>query len=456
MNITYVYESQLSDPEAKAMLGAFYSRSSLPINQRLSELEGKTYDDIKRVLNKYAIGYGHRSILDLANAPLLFVEGISILATKGIEAHCLGNYQETSTRYLNFTEQRWINPVIEAQGREWYILSESILECWISRYKKLLPIVETLLRNQFPKEKDQKESIYLKAIKAKTFDILRSLLPTAMKTNVAMQLNFSSLKDHLFQLSQHPLPELQVFSQRVLNELQQQFSFAFPRNEEIPTIPCIHSNFYLNTQTSSETYPYIIDKLVLDLDEVNSRFKTLSSEEMDELEKVEGVCPAFLAKLGSIRLSFQLDYGSWRDLQRHRNVLYNKCSLIRGPTSNFYWDYFQDIHENIINEYLDEFIFYQFNDIETLQKSLSLSDYETQYFYPLGTIVDAELVCTLPELAYIIQLRSSKAVHFTLRRLIHRIYQALPERFKKFITADTEPSPFYYERGFADITKKKE
>jgi thymidylate synthase ThyX len=69
------------DPEAVAMLQAFYSRSAESIVSRVERL-GKDLTSVKAALKKFYIGYGHQSIGDCGTVTV-FVENVSILAAKG-------------------------------------------------------------------------------------------------------------------------------------------------------------------------------------------------------------------------------------------------------------------------------------------------------------------------------------------------------------------------------------
>lgn len=464
-DITLLLEKELPDPEARAMLGGFYSRSCKPIKERLNELKDESLDGIKKSLQKYAIGYGHKSLLDLATTPLIFLEGVSILATKSIEMTPLGNFQETSTRYIDFSQQPFFNP-INQEDTENYNTAQKIITDWIDYYNWLTGVLRVSLTDKYPINANETVTVYNKAINAKVFDIARSLLPTAMKTQVAMSMTCSSFKEHIIKLLYHPLPEVQTIALLVYSKIQQEYPFSFIPLQEIKDTysdnsDIIQNEFYCTTpQYNAILYRHI----TVDSDNILFNLPLLSLEEKNIISNFKYSfnpkkrivqCPACLNKLGTISIKFSLDYGSWRDLQRHRNTLYNKCTILTGPSLNFSWDYFEE--SNVLNEEvklrLDEFIFKQFVAIDKLKETACLSKEEYQYFYPLGTLVNAELVCSLPELIYIMELRSTRSVHFTLRSLIHAIYDKLPPNIKEFMVVDKSVSDFYVERGHHDIIK---
>lgn len=81
-------------PELKAMTMARYSRDVGSVTDRLPTTE-QIEDSTKAAENmqKYYIGYGHKSVGQLAGTDIFF-EGVSQIAAKAIENHPLYNGQE--------------------------------------------------------------------------------------------------------------------------------------------------------------------------------------------------------------------------------------------------------------------------------------------------------------------------------------------------------------------------
>lgn len=81
-------------PELKAMTMARYSRdvgsvmNRLPTEEQIAD-SSKTKDNMQ----KYYIGYGHKSVGQLAGTDIFF-EGVSQIAAKAIENHPLYNGQK--------------------------------------------------------------------------------------------------------------------------------------------------------------------------------------------------------------------------------------------------------------------------------------------------------------------------------------------------------------------------
>ena len=94
------------DPEAEAMLQALHSRSTGGLRKHLEVLIQKGPDEFMRT---YYVGYNHKSIGDCGTTSI-FVEGVSMLVAKAVQDNPLYSGQEASTRFVNFSEQPFIDP----------------------------------------------------------------------------------------------------------------------------------------------------------------------------------------------------------------------------------------------------------------------------------------------------------------------------------------------------------
>ena len=159
----YVLDTGASiGPEAVAMLQALHSRSIGGLKAHLKKLIEKGSDQFQKT---YYVGYGHKSIGDCGTTTI-FAEGISMLAAKAIQDWPLYSGQESSTRYLDFSQQPFMNPAGTAEG-------ERIQESWRRLYLELQEPVQESLRERFPRREGEKENVWEKAINARAFDITR-------------------------------------------------------------------------------------------------------------------------------------------------------------------------------------------------------------------------------------------------------------------------------------------
>src|SRR5690606_20868731 len=101
------------DAEAEAMLQALHSRSTGGLRSHLEVLAEKGADNF---MEKFYVGYGHHSIGDCGDTTI-FVEGVSLPAVKAVQDNPLFRGQESSTRYLDFSRQPFIDPTGTDAGR---------------------------------------------------------------------------------------------------------------------------------------------------------------------------------------------------------------------------------------------------------------------------------------------------------------------------------------------------
>ena len=100
------------DAEAEAMLQALHSRSTGGLRRHLMVLADKGADNF---MEKFYVGYGHHSIGDCGDTTI-FIEGISMPAVKAVQDNPLFRGQESSTRYLDFSQQPFIDPTRTEKG----------------------------------------------------------------------------------------------------------------------------------------------------------------------------------------------------------------------------------------------------------------------------------------------------------------------------------------------------
>jgi len=204
------------DAQAEAMLQALHSRSTGGIKKHLEILKEK---GAEKFMEKFYVGYGHKSIGDCGSVTV-FVEGISMLAAKAIQDWRLYSGQEASTRYIDFSQQAFINPLGTEAGK-------TLLENYRDFYLRSQEPVQEHLRKQFPLAEGEKERTYEKAIAARAFDITRGLLPAGASTNVAWRMNLRQFADEMMMLRHHPLAEVREISEKTEEVLNTYYPESF-------------------------------------------------------------------------------------------------------------------------------------------------------------------------------------------------------------------------------------
>ncbi len=175
--------------------------------------------------DRVLIGYGDDSVAELGGAHLA-CENISNIAAKALEDSRLGlSPLEKSTRYLPFNKKingryRYFRePEIMASPHG--ALYEATLDHLFDTYSNLVDPLLSWLQTITPRDENTSERAYHSATRAKTFDLLRGLLPMATLTNVGLFGNGRAFEYLLVKLSASDHPEVRNLGVAMNQELQQ-------------------------------------------------------------------------------------------------------------------------------------------------------------------------------------------------------------------------------------------
>jgi len=418
-------------PEDNAMLQALYSRSPKSVEEHVEKVKASGSG---KFMSTFYVGYGHSSIADCGSTTL-FIEGLSILADKAVQDWPLYSGQETSTRYVNMEEQPVIDPLKTKESKD-------IIDNWMDFYKKAGAPLKEYLKGLYPIKEDQNEDIYHKAITARSFDILRAFLPAGITTQLSWHTNLRQASDKLALLNHWPLAEVKEIAKEMTTQLKNKYEHSFC-HKLYPTQEDYRRDFMdQHTYFNPENAP---------LFECKFNFNKIELEKYRDIienRPIKTNLPIFLGELGNICFDFHLDYGSFRDIQRHRN---GQCRMPLLTTKlGFHQWYINQLPEELKKEALN-LIEEQRENIEKLDASLIVK----QYYTALGFKVACRVAYGLPATVYVIELRSGKLVHPTLRTVAHKMHTAVMKEipFLKLHT-DLEPSEWDIKRGTQDIVEK--
>lgn len=424
--------------EMTAMLQALHSRSTGGIDNHLKVLAERGAD---KFMSTYYVQYGHKSIGD-CGVGVVFIEGISMLAAKAIQDSKLYNGQEASTRYIDFANQPFLNPLDTKKGT-------TIQENWRKFYLKAVREMKTELLKRYPISEGERETFYKKAIEARAFDIARGFLPAGTSTNIAWTTTLRQFDDRIMQLLHHPLEEVQEIASKLNDAMLRMYPSSFKPHDEKRYQKYHKTHEYI--AKASQLYYYHdanCPEFKLIRDGINHEdlalFKTLLSERPDKTE-----LPKWLGAYGEVAFQFTLDFGSFRDIQRHRAVT-QRMPLLTSEIGFHEW-------------YLDELT----EDLRTEAKSLVEELTKTtneltndialrQYYLPMGFKISNLISGDLPAWLYLVELRASSLVHPTLAVQASRMAKTLKDTFadcKLTIHLNSEPGRFDIKRGEADIIR---
>lgn len=455
MTILVIDGQLVPNPEDLAMLQALYSRSALSVQDHLAKLSKMGSG---RFMDNYVVGYNHKSIADCGSTTL-FIEGVSLLAAKAIQDWPLYCGQETSTRILDFSRQ----PIIDPLGTE---ASKAVLRQWMDFYLSSQDRVIAHVRSQYPMGPDDKPESYERAVKARSFDILRGFLPAGVTTQLSWHTNLRQASDHLLRLVYHPSPEIRQIALNIKDLLHQKYgssgfgeSLAGVSGVVETSSARLAREAWEAEVAGSFTYGSQEDWFEkTDANPLGKDFPLLTSTISKERLQFYGdilakrpkgcVLPHFLSDLGQIQNNFLLDFGSFRDIQRHRNGV---CVMPLLTT-----DYGFEMW------YLDQLPSYLLSDVQKLllQQSKTIRELTDdpvlrQYYIALGYRVPCSITLGLPAMVYVLEQRSGKTIHPTLRKIVLSLAQNFRTELPMVpIHVDEDPDDWSVRRGDQTITEK--
>jgi len=418
--------------EDNAMLQALYSRSSNSVEDHVDKVKASGSG---KFMETFYVGYGHNSIADCGSTTL-FIEGLSIIADKAIQDWPLYSGQETSTRYVNMSEQ----PIIDPIGK---IETMQIMINWMNFYNKSEEPLKAHLRALYPRRPEEDERMYEKAIAARGFDIRRAFLPAGITTQLSWHTNLRQAHDKLALLRHWPVEEIQEIGEKMLRMLKEKYAHSFnhqlyPEQEAYRKATSIKHAFYAPTEATNFAFTTNIkkDELYQYREEIINR-------------PIKTNLPLFLGELGTCRFDFLLDYGSFRDIQRHRN---GTCRIPLLTTRLGFNQWYLDQLPMELQQEALELIVNQKELIDQLETTEELR----QYYVALGFNAQCRVSYGLPASIYVIELRSGKLVHPTLRKVAHLMHTALKSEFPDLtLHSDLDPSDWDVRRGSQDIVARQ-
>jgi hypothetical protein len=312
-------------------------------------------------------------------------------------------------------------------------------------YREKQSAVEEHLRKKYPKKDGEEQSVYDKAIKARVFDTLRGFLPAGVTTQLSWHTNLRQAHDHLSLLVHHPLEEVRNVAKDVLSQLKEKYPESFSHK--------IYPEQEAYREKMMRIYSYYTKK------EYDGDFSASHSIKWQELLAEYGPAilerpqktnlPVFLEEFGLVNFDYLLDFGSFRDAQRHRNGVC-RIPLLNTQFGFNEW-YLNELPEDAREE-AKALIANQTGDIERLNTTPEIK----QYYCAMGFNVSCHTSYGLMAMVYLIDLRSGRLIHPTYRKVVHKMYHAMHDFFPELVFhADLDPSDFDVRRGLQDIKEKK-
>ncbi len=441
-------------PEDVAMLQALYSRSAESVDVHLEKVKAAGSG---KFMSKFYVDYNHKSIADCGDTTL-FIEGVSLLVAKAIQDWPLYSGQETSTRFIDMTRQ----PIVSIDGTPHTDRQAEIIDGWMRFYTSSQARMDQLVRQRYPRTaadeaNDKAKERYEGAVKARVFDSLRGFLPAGITTQLSWHTNLRQAGDHIAWLMLHPLKEVRDIALAMRAALVERYpssGFAVAASAAVSAVVGSEAERAVWAQTWAAEFAYpgpqsppdarrttgiVADTLVGGL--LHRYGRALATRPRG------GVLPHFMSDMGQITFAFPLDFGSFRDIQRHRNGV---CRMPLLTTSLGFEPWYLDQLDDELRDKAARLIAFFTGAIG------AIDPYAAQYLIPIGFRVPVEVTYALPSALYVMELRSSKTVHPTLRRAVqeHMVAPFHAHYPEIALHADTDPDDWTVRRGGQTIRER--
>ena len=312
----------------------------------------------EQLYERVFLEYGDDSVAQLGGVHLACEQASNIL-TKVLEWGRLMAYLEQSTRYIPYDGRldgryRYFRPPsVMRSGLGWRYIAE--LDNAFDSYTRMLNVLMEWARARFPKAAGDSDFVYKQTIKAKACDAIRGALPAATLSNVGIYGTGQAFEALLLRMRAHPLPEARAYAQIMLEELRKVIPSFLVRVDR-PDRGVEWSRYLERTHSETaalvarlmgtqvmEPRPAVVltdfdpdgeDKVLaaacyphvsLPDDQVLAAVRRLSTDERVALLRAyvgdranRRHKPGRAFERAGYRFDVLVDYGAFRDLQRHR------------------------------------------------------------------------------------------------------------------------------------------
>jgi thymidylate synthase ThyX len=342
----YPLDPQEISAEELAVVFAMTSRRPEPFDQIQEIVTAEKAADFHE---RWVLGYGHASVAEHAVLHMA-VENISRLACDTLEDNRLASYTEKSSRYQILEPGNYYIPAELASKTTLRKLFIQTCDLLFGTYKSLMSMTLKYLSQAEPRRDGEREGAYALRIRRRAVDSCRFVLPAATLTNLGVSMNARSMEHAIQKLLSSDLQEEQAIGQLLKDQgrritptlvryadrneyliftrsaREAYVSIKSPSSDNVGGDACIQTRLvsydpqaqarmvagllYRHSGLSyKEVWEYVQEMSDADQEEVvHTALQHLGPHDtpLRELELVEYV------------LEFLMDYGAFREFQRHR------------------------------------------------------------------------------------------------------------------------------------------
>ncbi len=469
----------------RLFLDEFYDQPEVPIEELSEDANSQAMVSLSRAEGLYDrvfSQFGDDSVAQLGGAHIA-CEQASNLLTKVLEWGRLASYLEQSTRYIFYDQKlgeryRYIAPPEIETGPLSSEYSKT-MDWLFDEYSELVHTCVPFFENQFPREDGDSKFIYTSSIRAKACDSARGLLPAATTSNVGIFGTGQAYESMLIRMNSHPLEEARDYARMMLVELRKVIP-AFLKRVDVPDRGEMWSGYFQNNHESMERIASGIDASPEGIEEVtlvewdhdaedkiaaaalyahtdlpDTQLQTIVSA-MSDSDKAE-VIRAYVGNRQNrrhkpgrgmersfYRFDVLSDFGSFRDLQRHRMLTldwqrlgvkhgYSTPPAIEEVGWTQRWDdamgRMSEFHETVLSEHGPDV---------------------SQYVVPFGFKLRYSMQFNVREAFHMLELRTARQGHPDYRRVCQLMHRLIRDQAGHRALADAMS---YVDHGSYDLER---
>jgi thymidylate synthase ThyX len=421
----------------------------------------------EQLYERVFVEYGDDSVAQLGGVHLACEQSSNILS-KVLEWGRLMAYLEQSTRYIAYDNRlesghyRYFRPseILESPYGALYV---GEMDRVFDTYGALLPLLQASVAERFPQQSGDSDFVYRQAVKAKSLDALRGLLPAACLSNIGLYGTGQSYEQLLLRMRAHPLPEARTYADMMLAELRK----VIPSFLQRVDVAERGGEWTAYLATTRDDTARLVDRLWADDDvpgtnddepgevtlldfDPEGEDKVLAAACFSHLDCSEGEALRRVRLLGQeervallgayvgdrrnrrhrpgrafertdYRFEMVTDYGAFRDLQRHRMLTIEWQRL--GITLGY------DMPELVADAGVSDDYHMTIARAEDLYRTLRPHFPEqAAYAVALAHRIRYVMQCNAREAMHLIELRSGPQGHPAYRRVAQQMHRAIAEQ----------------------------
>ncbi len=480
----------------RLFLDEFYAQPETGVSAIADSMAGEDADlkleRAEKLYERVFSGYGDDSVAQLGGAHLA-CEQASNLLTKILERGRLAAYLEQSTRYIYYHQKLtdpklgesyryFVPPEVKGSALESEFVGE--MDRLFDTYSEVVRACKVHFVKLFPKQPEDSNLVWRSSIRAKACDAARGLLPAATTSNLGIFATGQAYEAMLIRMNAHPLAEARDYAGMMLEELRHVIP-SFVRRVDIPDRGGVWSDYFSGIRSEIEEITAQIEDEPADVPEVELtewdpdaerklaaaalyEYSDLPDSQLSEIaarmsdDEIANVLKRYVGARSNrrhrpgrafersfYRFDILSDFGSFRDLQRHRLLTIDWQRL----SPDFGYRVPEPIEENGLtdtwNESMDRMTVLHGKLLESFGPDVA------QYAVPFAFRLRYYMHLNVREAFHLLELRTDRQGHADYRRICQEMHRLIRDKAGHRVLADAMSYVDHNEYGLERLEAER-